>query len=405
MSFPRGALLLLCAGGAAFAAIAAPKRAELQAQQQDLRNRIGSLQADLSKNEKSKAGVTEQLRAVEASISAANRKLQQLAENRHAIELQLNELERQSQQLARQVDNQQKQLSRLLYQQFIHGNDDALHLLLSGKDPNQTARDRYFMTLLSREKADLLGDMRSALQEKKRLAEVTREKSAELAGIEKQQQEGRAALLQQQKERQTLLARIAGDIKTQQKQINTLKADEKRLGNLIDNLARRSTASSKPRRHGNNTAPPPPSRPMPRGPDLANAGGEFAALRGKLPLPLHGTIIGRFGALRRDGATNWKGLFIRGGEGEEVRAVAKGTVVYADWLRGFGNLIILDHGDGFLSVYGNNQSLLRDSGKSVKAGETIAKAGAGDGIDESGLYFELRYQGQPFDPLRWINLK
>ena len=130
-----------------------------------------------------------------------------------------------------------------------------------------------------------------------------------------------------------------------------------------------------------------------------------AALRGKLMLPVRGEITGRFGRPRPEGGAAWKGLFIRAPEGAEVRAAAAGQVVHADWLRGYGNLLVLDHGDGLLSVYGNNESLLREAGQTVKAGEVVATVGNTGGNTESGLYFELRQQGQAFDPLRWVDLR
>jgi len=135
----------------------------------------------------------------------------------------------------------------------------------------------------------------------------------------------------------------------------------------------------------------------------------FIALLGKLELPVDGQLGARFGAARRDedgqpqaGAPTWKGLFIRAPAGAEVHAVAAGRVVFADWLRGFGNLMILDHGDGLLSVYGNNETLLRGIGDAVQAREVIAAVGSTGGSQDSGLYFELRYQGKPFDPLAWM---
>jgi len=131
----------------------------------------------------------------------------------------------------------------------------------------------------------------------------------------------------------------------------------------------------------------------------------FGALRGKMPLPVAGEIAARFGSTRRTeagvNAPTWKGLFIRAPEGTEVTAVAAGRVVFADWLRGFGNLLILDHGDGFLTVYGNNESLLANSGDKVAAGEAVATIGNTGGNREPGLYFELRSQGHPIDPLSW----
>jgi septal ring factor EnvC (AmiA/AmiB activator) len=128
-------------------------------------------------------------------------------------------------------------------------------------------------------------------------------------------------------------------------------------------------------------------------------------MKGKLHLPVRGELAGRFGARRAEGGAIWKGLFIRTAEGTEVHAVASGSVVFSDWLRGFGNLMIVDHGDGFLSVYGNNESLLLQAGETVKSGEVIATVGNSGGNPESGLYFELRHQGQAFDPLKWASLR
>jgi septal ring factor EnvC (AmiA/AmiB activator) len=135
-------------------------------------------------------------------------------------------------------------------------------------------------------------------------------------------------------------------------------------------------------------------------------GSQFAQMRGRLPLPVAGEITGRFGAPRKvEGAgtaPTWKGIFIKAPAGAGVRAVATGQVVFADWLRGFGNLMVIDHGEGFLSVYGNNESLLRNVGDRVAVGDVVAAVGNTGGIEQTGLYFELRFRGRPFDPLNWV---
>jgi septal ring factor EnvC (AmiA/AmiB activator) len=133
----------------------------------------------------------------------------------------------------------------------------------------------------------------------------------------------------------------------------------------------------------------------------AAADGAFASLRGRMNAPITGHVAARFGAKRGDGPT-WKGMFIKAAEGADVRAVAGGRVVFAAWMRGFGNLIIVDHGNEYLSIYGNNQTLLKHAGDTVKAGDQIASAGNTGGNEESGLYFELRHLGKAFDPAGWI---
>ena len=132
--------------------------------------------------------------------------------------------------------------------------------------------------------------------------------------------------------------------------------------------------------------------------------GNFSALRGKLHLPLRGLIDLKFGARRADGPAS-KGLFIRAAEGAEVKAVANGRVLFAEWMRGFGNLMIVDHGGQYMTIYGNNQSLLKRAGDQVKNGDTIAYAGNSGGNENSGLYFEMRHQGRAFDPLAWVTIK
>ncbi len=383
---------------------AAAKKSELKEQQGELRGRIDSLRRDLAKTEESKSYAADQLRETESAISDTNRRLHELGGERTQVQGQLGELETQGQRLDRQTAAQQNQLARLLSRQFVGGDSDALQLILAGRDPNQAARDRYFLTQLSQAKADLIQQLRGVAAEKKKLADDARERQAKLADIERRAQESRAQLLDRKKQRQTTLAKIADRIKSQRREIDSLKRDEQRLGKLIAGLARiaPSKKGAAPKVGAGGTA----SHAKSHAPTLKNndpgAIGAFGALRGKLRWPVKGDLAGRFGSPRAEGGTSWKGLFIRAGEGAEVRAVAAGTVVFSDWLRGFGNLLVVDHGDDFLSVYGNNESLLTAVGSAVKSGEQVATAGNSGGNPESGLYFELRHRGQPFDPLKWL---
>jgi septal ring factor EnvC (AmiA/AmiB activator) len=154
-----------------------------------------------------------------------------------------------------------------------------------------------------------------------------------------------------------------------------------------------------------------PAKPEPRDEEAARPAdvalapaapaGAFASLKGQMRAPVSGRVAARFGGKRGDGPS-WKGVFILAGEGTEIRSVAQGRVVFADWLRGFGNLIIVDHGGQYMSIYGYNQSLLKRVGDVVKGGDVIAAAGNSGGNEESGLYFELRHQGRAFDPAGWV---
>ena len=121
-------------------------------------------------------------------------------------------------------------------------------------------------------------------------------------------------------------------------------------------------------------------------------------------LPTRGSVSNRFGTTRQEGS-NWKGLFILASNGSEVRSIAAGKVVFAEWMRGFGNLMIVDHGGGYLSIYANNESLLKNVGEEARLGEVIATVGNSGGNPESGLYFELRHQGRPLDPMAWVGAR
>ncbi|WP_374682305.1 murein hydrolase activator EnvC, partial [Accumulibacter sp.] len=153
-------------------------------------------------------------------------------------------------------------------------------------------------------------------------------------------------------------------------------------------------------------AAPPAARPeTPRATPPADAFvGNLAKMKGSLRLPTKGSVSNRFGSARQEGST-WKGLFIRAGTGSDVRSIAAGRVVFAEWMRGFGNLLIVDHGSDYLSVYANNDSLLKQVGDDVRGGESIATVGNTGGNPESGLYFEIRHDGKPLDPLAWVNSK
>ena len=192
------------------------------------------------------------------------------------------------------------------------------------------------------------------------------------------------------------------------------KRRQERLARAKAERERKLAQSAKPGKIGKPDNPdaieddePPPATTLARNeltPDAGMPDGAFVALRGRLRLPIAGDLIARYGSKRGDGPS-WKGLFIRAPEGTEVKAIAGGRVVFSDWLRGFGNLIIIDHGSQYLTIYGNNQSVLKRAGDVVKSGDIIASTGNSGGNDQSGLYFEMRHDGRAFDPLGWVIIR
>lgn len=367
-----------------------------------LREQRAALEKKLEESEQSRTESANRLRETEQAISVVGRKLRELGDARAAAQKELGAHERELTRLERQQQARLAQLARLLRHQFRNREADALGVLLAGGDPNVAARDRHFLALLSQAKAELITGLRHDAGQIRQVSEAVRARGDKLTELARHEEAERAQLRQRQQERQIVLSKIAAQIKSTQREIETLRQNEQRLAQLIDSLAKRA-AQSKPR-----TKPAPSPRTTGKAPaaEPVNAGGDFAKLRGKLLRPIDGIVAARFGSKRDDGQSTWKGLFFRAGEGASVRAVAAGVVVFADWLRGYGNLIIIDHDDDFLSVYGNNQTLLADVGQKVGAGATVGTAGtgigAGGGAVESGLYFELRHRGQAFDPGKWL---
>ena len=367
-----------------------------------LRKQRAELEQQLRQSESERAAAADQLRATEQAISATGRKLRALGIERADLQRVLTEREGELRALERRIAADQERLARILRYQFRPGEADALAVLLAGGDPHAAARDRHFLSLLSQAQAELIAGLRRDADVRRRLAEEVRERTVALAELLRREEAERTALRQRQQERQAVLAKLSREIGQQKRRIGALRQDEQRLAKLLDTLAKkRATRPAAPAR----PAAPPPVAGAPPPAEPAGASGAFARLRGKLLMPVRGEIAGRFGARRGDGQTTWKGLFIRAAEGAEVRAVAAGEIVFADWLRGYGNLLIIDHDDDFLSVYGYNQSLLADVGQKVGAGAPVATVGASGGQPESGLYFELRHRGQAFDPGRWLGTR
>jgi septal ring factor EnvC (AmiA/AmiB activator) len=188
-----------------------------------------------------------------------------------------------------------------------------------------------------------------------------------------------------------VVARISAQLRDQRRQVKYLERDESRLSRLVEELSKVIAATALPRND--------------KVPEAGGVEGLFAGMKGRLRLPIRGELANRFGAQRSSGGPTWKGLFIRSAAGQEVRAVASGRVVFSDWLRGFGNLLIIDHGQGYLTIYGYNESVLKQVGDAVRGGDAVATVGTSGGNTESGLYFEIRHKGKPFDPMRWVSLK
>jgi murein hydrolase activator len=333
----------------------------------------------LERKEETRREARDALRDSERAISAANRALMELHAESQKVSGEAAAIAAQRKLAERRLAQREQAAGRMLAALQAGGAPDALRVALSGDDPATMARNLHYASHVARACASMLADYRAALAEVERLAREAQARRERLDALRSASRADREKILAERRERRSTLERVAGEIRKSRKEIKVLRADEARLGRLVDELSQ----LLKPR-----------ARKEP-----------FSKLRGRLSLPVSGELIRRFGAPRGSAGTEAKGVFIRAPEGQPVRAIAGGQVVYAEWMRGFGNLMILDHGDAYLSIYANNESLLKQVGDIVAVGEVVATTGASGGNEETGLYFEMRHLGRAIDPLRWVKLK
>ncbi len=428
----------------------------------DLQQRLSSLKRDIDQTETAKDNAADALASSEQAISKANRSLRDLAQEQQDTESRLAQLVRKLNELTALVNAQQAQLSRLLREQYVAGNEDRIKLLLSGDNPNRINRELQYMGYVSQAQARLIETLRANQQAIRANQAETENAKSELQEIAQEELEQKKVLEREKSRRVTLLSQLSSKLNAQRQEVGRIEQDQQRLSSLVDKLAqiieqqKKAEAEAREKRRQEQLAKAKAEhekrlaeqraraekraaeaaraakegRPAPKRPDPADAidddeapqsaslgrndtlpepqsdnfGKPFASLRGQLHLPVKGDLTSKFGSRRGDGPTS-RGLFIRAHEGAEVRAVAAGRVVFADWLRGFGNLVIVDHGNQYMTIYGNNQSVLKRAGDLVKTGETIATAGNSGGNEQSGLYFEMRYQGRAFDPQGWVTTR
>lgn len=390
------------------------RRADLD----EVKQRIRALQKEIAATEESHGDATAALVAAEREVSRLERRLRQLAGERLEAERAIARLERERAEVQARIDARQTELGEWLRRHYMYGGADGVAPFLSSRDPNQLARDAHYLEHLGRARLALIDVLRGDLRHKAELAAAEAARRDRLAALEAEQQARQGELQAVQETRRRAVAELAAQLKGQRREEASLRQDEQRLGRLIDALARAARAQQRAReqaaanasrqRSGTVKSPSQSAEPVVGLVREAAAPGAtsmaFDELRGKLRFPVRGELVGRFGAPRAEGGTSWRGVFIRAAGGEDVRAVAAGEVVYSDWLRGFGNLIIIDHGKGYLTVYGNNDALLREVGDGVAGGDPIASVGSSGGGEESGLYFEIRHEGRPVDPMQWVRL-
>lgn len=402
-------LLILCMCLASTSGFAAKKIDAAKEDLSDLQEKITELKKELDNNQAAHKDATDALKDSETAISSANKKLHDINQKQSKNKNTLSTLKKQSTTLNESLSEQQKRLSKLLRQQYMHGDQSYTQLILQDKNPSEIARDVKYFSYIAKQHAKVIDDMQGSLVKVKALNTKTAEALKEVAELKAKQEAEKKQLEQQKQEKSKVVKNLSKQISAQRGEIKKLTRDEKNLSNLVERLAKiipkkiKKTKKKKaqPADESPDEEPKQVIASNEETPSNDYAGINFSALKGKLRLPARGELMNRFGAKRDDTGISWKGLFIRAAEGSDVKAVATGRVVFADWMRGFGNLIIVDHGSGYMSLYGNNQAMLKIVGEEVTAGDAIASIGNSGGNESNGVYYELRRNSQPFDPLSW----
>ena len=354
-----------------------------------LRDRIETLRKDLSDKEESKSGLSDSLHESGKAIAGINQKLVNLKEERHEVENRLSQLQIELNVIQNKILDQQTHLEKLFYQQYIGGEHKYFRLLLAQKDPNQISRELYYYGHISRTRTEDINMYRADLEKLRAIADEANKKTTEIISIQTKQAGQKEILEQEEIKYKELLAGISKEVAKGRSEILKLKRDEKSLSLLVNKIINNKNRSLKADKE-----------------NLQNASldkKDFKRKKGKLNLPVDGKIVNSFGSQKKGGVT-WRGLFISAPVGIDVIAIADGKVVYADWIRGFGNVLIVDHGGDYMSLYGNNKILTKKVDETVHGGDIIAAVGNSDSNLDSGLYFELSHEGKPFDPLKWIKV-
>jgi len=359
-----------------------------------LRNRIQKLQSDLDAHEKTQRDATDALQNTERSISNIYRILVKLNADKQKIDSELEQISTKQQHLEHTLKKEQDQLDLLLFQQYAKNEKNYLRILLNLDNPNQIARNMYYFQQLSRLSTETINNLYDKLGLFRSLTHSIRKKEAEITAIKAEYVKQKQKLEQEKSKHEAVLTRISKEITQQRNTMSKLTLDQNRISKLVTGIHAIFQQENNEKTFYNN-----------RLPNSENRHNAFHTLKGKLNLPVHGKLVNRFGGQRSGKYISWKGLFIQSPIGSEIKAIANGHVVFADWLRGFGNLIIIEHSHDYMSLYGNTEAILKQVGDIVYGGDTIATVGKSGGNSDSGLYFELRHKGKAFDPLTWIKIE
>jgi len=382
-------------------------------------------------------GKDEELAEVQSGIKAADQNMQRIQLRKNTLSAQLGEVEKlygrtaallktlqaqveqkrqnlskihqEKQSLQDEVAKQNIELAGQIKAAYAMGQKEQLKLLLNQQDPALSSRMRVYYDYLNKARLTKLANISESMQHLDRLGKQQQHETELLEKSLEQKKSEQIAVNDVKKRRAKLLAQLKSDFSSNEQQIIHLRESENKLRNLVSSLQRSTndlTFEVEQTKKLHKTAEVPsdePGKELPNSKDdFPKLKGDFFSFKGRLPWPVKGRLTNKFGSVRAESTENiWDGVLIDASEGTEIHAITSGKVVFSDWLRGYGLLIIIDHGKGYMTLYAFNQSLYRQVGEWVDAGEVVASVGQSGGRSRPGLYFGIRNNGKPVDPLEW----
>lgn len=355
----------------------------------NIKSEISTLERGITVKKKKRSDSQLQLERTERDIRELEQQLKTTETRIAERQGEIQRLERRAADLRVSFEKHYLALARHTQANLAMGKPGYFKILLNQEDVANIDRNLAYLDYINKARLASIEKVRNDLSELGELQArivVERDKLKHLRTEQSAQEE---RLTEAKKRYGKMIAGLDSQISSQSKRLDDLKANASKLQDLISRLQRESEEVKRRR-------PPPPDKSYST-PPLAKGG--------SLPWPVSGKLLARFGEQRELGNLKWQGVLIGADGGAEVRAISAGQVVFADWLRGYGQLIIVDHGGGLMSLYGYNRTLDRGVGTWVKQGDAIARVGNSGGAEQTALYLEVRKNGRPLDPFNWLQLK
>lgn len=363
----------------ALGAMASADQEQEQEQELDnLKRSISSLEKKLEDRDKERNSLQSELKKVELEASKINSNVRRLRGKINKLENELKDLSRQERDLQLGISGQSAAIVEQIAAAYKLGNQEPIKLLLNQEDPQKIARVFKYYDYFLQARTEKIQRYKKDVDDLAAIIADIESQKLRLTQSRKELETDKTKLARQAKKRKDTLNNLQSSLRTDKKKLSKLKKERGKLEELLAAVKRAAADLVLPSNYES-----------------------FNSRRGQLNWPLKGRVAHSFGS-RRSGELRWEGWLIGAKAGDEVKAVHQGRVVFSNYLRGFGLLVILDHSDGYMTLYAHNQELLKDTGDWVQSNEILSRAGDTGGLDKPALYFEIRKDGNPADPKSWL---